>query len=136
MPLVQNLVDELLPNLDDQARTNVADAVLSAVGRHHSPRARQGEPFWPIVEADDIVRRSLELVGFPASASGSLRLEIVSQHRELGRFEDGIAVRLGQASDRGGARAAREAIALYWVIVRYLRTADGHSQALARVEEV
>ena len=133
--VVQDLVDGLLARVDDQRRTNVADAVLTAVGRHHTPRARQGEPFWPTAGTDEIVRRSLELAAFPMAGARPIHLPTVSQHREMNRFEDEVVVRLGRSSDRGGMRAAREALTLYWVIVRYLRIADGHSQALARVEE-
>lgn len=131
--LVQSVVDRLV-GLDEQRRINAADAVLSAIGRHHSPRARQGSRFRAVSAADDLVTESLRLAGI--TRPEGVRLADLTDERQIGRFEAEIAVRLSIASDRGGIHRAREAMLLYWAIIRYVRIADGHSQALARAEEV
>lgn len=128
--LVENLVDDIADSLGDQERTNLTDAVLSAIGRHHAPRAESDCAFLPADGVQHFVGQALTAAGLPSQASELKKID----GSQMGRFKD-IVVQLGQEGDRGGRKKARQTMLVYWVVVRYLRTADGHSQALARVEE-
>ena len=130
--IARNAVVQMSPQLGEQDQQNLTDAVLTAIGRHHAPLAKADCSFDPERGATDLLGRTLTEADLPVP-DGGVSLPRINEG-QLGRFSD-MVVRLGEDGDRGGKEQDRIAMAVYWLVVRYLRTSDGHSQALARVDE-